>query len=68
MLHLVRACDVEPDEIGVIAISGDHVSPGYRDLEHNSVGVFEDGSAELWRSRLQGRGRGGSTSPAVPKI
>jgi fatty-acyl-CoA synthase len=30
------------DEIGVIAISGDHISPGYRDPKHNA-GVFDDG-------------------------
>jgi len=34
-------CDV--DEIGVIAIRGDHVSPGYKDPSHN-VGVFSDGA------------------------
>ena len=34
-------CDV--DEIGVIVIRGDHVSPGYKDPSHN-VGVFSDGA------------------------
>lgn len=33
-------CD--PEEIGVIAIRGDHLSPGYRDPAHND-GVFADG-------------------------
>lgn len=33
-------CDVE--EIGVIAIRGDHISPGYRDPAHND-GVFAQG-------------------------
>jgi fatty-acyl-CoA synthase len=33
-------CDV--GEIGVITISGEHISPGYRDPAHN-VGVFSDG-------------------------
>lgn len=37
---LGSACDV--DEIGVIAIRGDHLSPGYRDAGHND-GVFVDG-------------------------
>jgi len=31
-----------PEEIGVIAIRGDHVSPGYRDPKHNA-GVFDEG-------------------------
>ncbi|WP_120502855.1 AMP-binding protein [Sulfitobacter mediterraneus] len=30
------------NEIGVIAILGDHISPGYRDPKHNA-GVFDDG-------------------------
>jgi fatty-acyl-CoA synthase len=30
------------DEIGVITITGDHISPGYRDPKHNA-GVFDDG-------------------------
>ena len=30
------------DEIGVIAITGDHISPGYRDPKHNA-GVFDAG-------------------------
>lgn len=30
------------DEIGVITITGDHISPGYRDPAHNA-GVFDDG-------------------------
>ncbi len=33
-------CDV--DEIGVVTVKGDHVSPGYRDPSHDA-GVFEDG-------------------------
>ena len=33
----------ETDEIGVIAIRGDHVSPGYKDPAHNA-GVFSDGA------------------------
>lgn len=37
---LGAVCDVE--EIGVIAIRGDHLSPGYRDPKQNS-GVFADG-------------------------
>ena len=31
-----------PDEIGVVVVSGPHVSPGYRDPRHNK-GVFDDG-------------------------
>jgi len=37
---LGEACDV--DEVGVITARGDHISPGYRDPDHNS-GVFQDG-------------------------
>jgi fatty-acyl-CoA synthase len=47
----------EPEEIGVIAIKGDHVSPGYRDPKH-SVGVFEDGrlnSGDLGYKDAEGR-------------
>jgi len=47
----------EPEEIGVIAINGDHVSPGYRDPKHG-VGVFEDGrlnSGDLGYKDTQGR-------------
>jgi fatty-acyl-CoA synthase len=32
----------EPGEIGVVSVRGPHVSPGYRDPEHN-LGVFEGG-------------------------
>ncbi|MEM9104166.1 MAG: AMP-binding protein [Pseudomonadota bacterium] len=32
----------EPNEIGVIAIRGENVSPGYKDPSHNQ-GVFDDG-------------------------
>lgn len=48
-------CDVE--EIGVIAIRGDHLSPGYRDPRHNK-GVFADGmlnSGDLGYKDGQGR-------------
>lgn len=44
-------------EIGVIAISGDHVSPGYRNPDHND-GVFSDGvlnSGDLGYKDEQGR-------------
>lgn len=44
-------------EIGVIAISGDHISPGYRDPDHND-GVFNDGvlnSGDLGYKDEQGR-------------
>ncbi len=44
-------------EIGVIAISGDHISPGYRDPDHND-GVFIDGvlnSGDLGYKDEQGR-------------
>ena len=46
----------ETDEIGVIAISGDHVSPGYKDPAHNA-GVFSDGvlnSGDLGYKDAQG--------------
>jgi fatty-acyl-CoA synthase len=52
---LGQACDV--GEIGVIAISGDHVSPGYSDLKHNN-NVFNDGvlnSGDLGYKDSQGR-------------
>ncbi len=44
-------------EIGVIAVSGDHVSPGYRNPDHNA-GVFNDGvlnSGDLGYKDEQGR-------------
>ncbi|MGI9349989.1 MAG: AMP-binding protein [Rhizobiaceae bacterium] len=44
-------------EIGVIAISGPHVSPGYRNQDHN-VGVFEEGilnSGDLGYKDEEGR-------------
>lgn len=47
----------ENDEIGVIAISGDHVSPGYSDPKHND-GVFNAGllnSGDLGYKDAQGR-------------
>jgi fatty-acyl-CoA synthase len=45
------------DEIGVITIKGDHISPGYRDPAHNT-GVFDDGrlnSGDLGYKDEQGR-------------
>jgi len=45
------------DEIGVITIKGDHISPGYRDPAHNA-GVFDDGrlnSGDLGYKDEQGR-------------
>ncbi|MEP2718915.1 AMP-binding protein [Pseudophaeobacter sp.] len=45
------------DEIGVIAIRGGHVSPGYKDPHHN-IGVFENGqlnSGDLGYKDAQGR-------------
>lgn len=45
------------DEIGVITIKGDHISPGYRDPAHNA-GVFDDGrlnSGDLGYKDAQGR-------------
>ena len=45
------------DEIGVITVRGDHVSPGYRDPDHND-GVFADGalnSGDLGYKDEQGR-------------
>lgn len=45
------------DEIGVITIQGDHVSPGYRDSKHND-GVIEAGrlnSGDLGYKDAQGR-------------
>ncbi len=44
-------------EIGVVTISGDHVSPGYRDPDHND-GVFQDGvlnSGDLGYKDEEGR-------------
>ena len=38
--RLGPAC--EPGEVGVITVSGPHVSPGYRNPEHN-MGVFDGG-------------------------
>ncbi|WP_457388690.1 AMP-binding protein [Roseateles sp. P5_E1] len=38
--RLGEACD--DGEIGVITVEGPHVSPGYRNPEHNA-GIFEDG-------------------------
>jgi fatty-acyl-CoA synthase len=52
---LGQASDV--GEIGVIAISGDHVSPGYSDPKHNN-NVFNDGvlnSGDLGYKDAQGR-------------
>ncbi len=48
-------CDT--GEIGVIAIRGDHLSPGYSDPTHN-IGVFENGglnSGDLGYKDAQGR-------------
>jgi fatty-acyl-CoA synthase len=45
------------DEIGVITVRGDHVSPGYRDPDHND-GVFNAGllnSGDLGYKDAQGR-------------
>jgi fatty-acyl-CoA synthase len=45
------------DEIGVIVIQGEHLSPGYRDPKHND-GVLEDGrlnSGDLGYKDAQGR-------------
>lgn len=53
--NLGNACVV--GEIGVIAISGDHLSPGYSDPKFNS-GVFNDGvlnSGDLGYKDAQGR-------------
>ncbi|MBR9652688.1 AMP-binding protein [Thalassovita aquimarina] len=47
----------ETNEIGVITIKGEHVSPGYRDPAHNA-GVFDDGrlnSGDLGYKDEQGR-------------
>ena len=47
----------EPREIGVIAIRGEHVSPGYKDPAHNQ-GVFADGllnSGDLGYKDEEGR-------------
>jgi len=38
---LGEPCEV--DEVGVITAHGDHISPGYRDPDHNR-GVFQDGT------------------------
>lgn len=46
-----------PQDIGVIAIKGDHVSPGYRDPKHNQ-GVFDGGrlnSGDLGYKDAEGR-------------
>jgi fatty-acyl-CoA synthase len=46
-----------PNEIGVLAIRGPHVSPGYRDPKHNT-GVFNDGrlnSGDLGYKDEEGR-------------
>lgn len=48
-------CD--PDEIGVITIRGDNISPGYRDPDHND-NVFNDGrlnSGDLGYKDAEGR-------------
>jgi len=53
--RLGPAC--ETGEIGVIAIRGPHVSPGYRNPEHD-IGVFEEGmlnSGDLGYTDEQGR-------------
>jgi len=53
--RLGEVCDAR--EIGVIAISGDHVSPGYRNPDHND-GVFSNGvlnSGDLGYKDEQGR-------------
>ena len=47
----------EPHEVGVITVRGPHVSPGYRNPEHNT-GIFEDGvlnSGDLGYTDEQGR-------------
>ncbi len=44
------------NEIGVITARGDHISPGYRDPDHNA-GVFEDGMLNSGDLGLQGRTR-----------
>ena len=47
----------ETDEIGVITIKGEHVSPGYRDPAHNT-GVFDNGwlnSGDLGYKDTEGR-------------
>ena len=52
---LGQPCNVE--EIGVIAIRGDHLSPGYKDPSHNT-GVFDNGllnSGDLGYKDAQGR-------------
>jgi len=52
---LGEACTT--NEIGVITIKGDHISPGYRDPAHNA-GVFDDGrlnSGDLGYKDEQGR-------------
>ena len=46
-----------PNEIGVLAVRGPHVSPGYRDPKHNA-GVFNDGrlnSGDLGYKDVEGR-------------
>lgn len=52
---LGESCDT--GEIGVIAIQGDHISPGYKDPKHNA-GVFDDGrlnSGDLGYKDAEGR-------------
>ena len=54
------------NEIGVITVQGPHVSPGYRNPEHNA-GVFDGGvlnSGDLGYTES----RAASTSPAAPRI
>ncbi len=49
--------DCAPDEIGVVTVRGENVSPGYRDPKHNK-GVFSDGllnSGDLGYKDAQGR-------------
>jgi fatty-acyl-CoA synthase len=53
--HLGEVC--ETGEVGVISVRGPHVSPGYRNPEHNT-GVFEDGmlnTGDLGYTDEQGR-------------
>ncbi|MDZ4357954.1 MAG: AMP-binding protein, partial [Variovorax sp.] len=49
--------ECETDEVGVVIVSGPHVSPGYRNPEHNK-GVFENGvlnSGDLAYTDADGR-------------
>jgi fatty-acyl-CoA synthase len=53
--HLGEVC--ETGEVGAISVRGPHVSPGYRNPEHNA-GVFEDGmlnTGDLGYTDEQGR-------------